>query len=167
MRNPELLGTVLMLTSTLALGAECDQNFSGEWNREVGGTTPEEAYRAEGSGWSDRIRLTQEDGRITVESFFFSRTDLQPPLKFTYLPGERPTENIVMVGQGMQSQFSRSRWKDCRLVITTYYPTDGVLPEALLTQTLWLEGSALVVETARPAGATRTVYRKAAPEGGK
>lgn len=168
MRMPELLGAVLMLASTLASGAECDPNFTGDWNREAAGATPDDAYRAEGSGWSDRIRLTQDGGRLTVESFYFSRGDLQPPLKFTYLPGDGTTENVVMVGQGAQRQISSSRWSDCRLVITTRFPADGALAEATVTQTLWLEASALIVETARgTAGANRTVYRKAAPAGGK
>jgi len=168
MRKPDLLGAVLLLTSTLAWGAECDQNLSGEWSREAAGPTPDDAYRAEGSGWSDRIRLTQDGGRITVESFYFSRGDLQPPLKFTYLPGGSTSENVVMVGQGAQPQTSSSRWSDCRLVITTRFPAEGGLAEATVTQTLWLEASALVVETARGvAVANRTIYRKTAPAGGK
>ena len=168
MRKPELLGVALMLTSSLAWGAECDQNLAGEWSREAAGPTPEDAYRAEGSGWSDRIRLTQAGGRITVESFYFSRGDLQPPLKFTYLPGGGTTENVVMVGQGAQRQVSSSRWSDCRLVITTRFPAEGALGETTVTQTLWLEASALIVETARGAAIeNRTVYRKAAPAGGK
>jgi len=168
MRKPELLGAVLMLTSTLAMGAECDQKFVGEWSRETAGATPDDSYRAEGSGWSDRIRLTQDGSRIAVESFYFSRGDLQPPLKFTYLPGGAATENVVMVGQGAQRQVSTSRWSDCRLVITTRFPAAGALPETSVTQTLWIEESALVVETARGnAGANRTLYRKAAPAGGK
>jgi hypothetical protein len=168
MRKPELLGAVLMLSSTLTRGAECDQNLAGEWSREAAGPTSEDDYRAEGSGWSDRLRLTQDGARVTVESFYFSRGDLQPPLKFTYLPGGAATENVVMVGQGAQRQVSSSRWSDCRLVITTRFPAEGALAEATVTQTLWLEGSALVVETARgTAGANRTLYRKAAPAGGK
>lgn len=167
MRKLVLPGAMLMFTSTLALSAECDQNFAGEWNREAPGT-PEEAYRAEGSGWSDRIRLTQDGGRITLESFYFSRGDLQPPLKFTYLPGDGTTENAVMVGQGAQRQISSSRWNDCRLVITTRFPAERALAEATVTQTVWLEASALIVETARgTASANRTVYRKAAPAGGE
>jgi hypothetical protein len=167
MRKLDLPGAVLMLTSALAWGAECDQDLAGEWSREAAGPTPEDAYRAEGSGWSDRLRLTQDGGRITVESFYFSGGDLQPPLKFTYLPGGGTTENVVMVGQGAQRQVSSSRWSDCRLVITTRFPAEGALPEATMTQTLWLEASALVVETARGAAiANRTLYRKA-PAGGK
>ena len=115
-----------------------------------------------------RPRLTQDGGRITLESFYFSRGDLQPPLKFTYLPGDGTTENAVMVGQGAQRQISSSRWNDCRLVITTRFPAERALAEATVTQTVWLEASALIVETARgTASANRTVYRKAAPAGGE
>src|SRR5690349_9706934 len=153
----------------LAHGADCDRNFAGEWGRDVSGLTPDDAYRADGSGWSDRIRVSQDADRIIVESFYFSRGDLQPPLKFTYLPGEGPTENVVMVGQGVQRQISTARWSECRLVITTRFPaTEATLPEGTVIQTLWLESSALAVETARDsAKANRTLYRRVAPAAGK
>jgi hypothetical protein len=164
-----LPGLALLILPTLACAAECDRNFAGEWTRDVAGVTPDDAYRAEGSGWNDRIRVSVDAGRITVESFYFSRGDLQPPLKFTYLPGEDSTENVIMVGQGLQRQISTARWNDCRLVITSRFPSaDPALPEGTVVQALWLEPSALVVETARDAAKpNRTVYRRAAPAGGK
>ena len=164
-----LASASLMLVSTLAMGAECARDLSGEWSREAPASNPEEAYRAEGSGWSDRIRVAQDAGRITIESFFYSRGDLQPPLKFSYLPGEGTTENVLMVGRGMQRQVSTSRWNECRLTITTRFPAgNDTQPEGVVTQTLWLESdSTLVVETARGgANPNRTIYRKAAVAGG-
>jgi hypothetical protein len=151
------------------LAADCTQGLAGEWSREAAaGATPDETYRAEGSGWSDRIRVVQDGGRITVESFFYSRGDMQPPLKFSYLPGEGTTENVVMVGQGVQRQVSTARWSDCRLVITTRHPGIDASAEVTVTQTLWLESdSMLVVETARGAArSNRTVYRRVAVAGG-
>lgn len=168
--NPGLLGMALTVASTLAVGAECNHDLSGEWSREVTpGGTPEDAYRAEGSGWSDRIRVVQDAGRITVESFFFARTDMQPPLRFSYAP-EGTTENVVRVGQGAQRQVSTARWSACRLEITTrHLVDDGASAEATVTQTLWLESaSTLVVETARAgANPNRTIYRREAVAGGK
>ena len=162
--------TTCLFASTLALGADCRQGLSGEWAREsTPGGTPDEAYRAEGSGWSDRIRVAQDAGRVTIESFYFARTDMQPPLRFSYLPGQGETENAVMVGQGAQRQVSAARWSDCRLVITTRYPgNDGASGEASVTQTVWLESeTTLVVETARGAARpNRTIYRRAAAGGG-
>ena len=168
-RNSWLSGSAFLLVTALAFGADCDRNLSGEWSRDAAGATPDDAYRAEGSGWSDRIRVSQDAGRITVESFYFSKGDLQPPLKFIYLSGEGTTENVVMVGQGVQRQISTARWTDCRLVITTRFPAEGsTLPEGNVIQTLWLESSALVVETARDsARVNRTVYRRVAPAIGK
>jgi hypothetical protein len=169
--KPVLLGAAFMLVSTVASAGECRQDLSGEWSREAKpGGTPEETYRAEGSGWSDRIRVVQDGGRVTIESFFYSRGDMQPPLRFTYLPGEGVTENVVMVGQGGQRQVSTSLWSDCRLVITTrYLVNDGASAEGSVTQALWLEsGTALVVETTRGAAKpNRTVYRREAVAGGK
>ena len=166
--TPGWAGAALMLVSSLATGAECARDLSGEWNREAPAGTPDDAYRAEGSGWSDRIRVAQDAGRVTIESFFYSRGDLQPPLKFTYQPGEGTTENVIRVGQGAQRQISTSRWNECRLTITTRFPAgNDTQPEGHVTQTLWLESeSTLVVETASGGASHRTVYRKAAVPGG-
>jgi len=166
---PGMVGAASLLASTLASGAECARDLSGEWNREAPAGTPDDAYRAEGSGWSDRIRVARDGGRITVESFIYSRGDLQPPLKFSYLPGEGTTENVLMVGQGLQRQISTSRWNECRLTITTRFPAgNDTQPEGVVTQTLWLESdSTLVVETSRgTANPNRTIYRKVAVAGG-
>jgi hypothetical protein len=166
-----MLGAALMLVSTVAFAAECSQDLSGEWSREASpGGTPEEVYRAEGSGWSDRIRVVQDGGRVTIESFFYSRGDMQPPLRFSYLPGDGVTENVVMVGQGAQRQVSTSLWNECQLIITTrYLANDGASAEGSVTQSLWLESdTALVVETTRGAAKpNRTVYRREAAAGGK
>ena len=169
--KPVVQAAVFMLASTLAFIAECTHDLSGEWSREAApAVTPDEAYRAEGSGWSDRIRVVQDGGRITLESFFFSRSDMQPPLRFSYLPGEGTTENVVMVGQGAQRQISTARWDDCRLIITTRHLADGGgSDEVTVMQTLWLESETkLVVEIARGAAdPNRTVYRRVAVDGGK
>ena len=160
---------VVMLAFSGAALADCGQDFSGEWTREaVAGAASDEAYRAEGSGWSDRIRVSQDGGRVSIESFYFARTDMQPPLRFNYLPGQGATENVVMVGQGAQKQVSEARWNDCRLVISTRFSAaDGASPGITVTQTLWLESGALVVETVRgTASANRTLYRRAAAAGG-
>ena len=169
--KPGILGAAFTLASTLAFSAECRRDLSGEWSRETApGATADEAYRAEGSGWSDRIRVIQDGGRITIESLFFSRGDMQPPLRFSYLPGDSATENVVRVGQGVQLQASMARWSDdCRLVITTRHVVDDdVSLQVTVTQILWLESAtALVVETARGrANPNRTVYRRVAVTGG-
>ena len=166
-RKSGLKCAAFMLVVTPAFGAECGRDFTGEWSREAApGATPDDVFRAEGSGWSDRIRVAHDGaGRITLDSFYFARTDLQPPLRFTYLPGEGATENVVRVGNGAQRQVSSARWNECRLVITTRFPAiDRAAPEVAVTQTLWLESAnTLVVETARGgASPNRTVYRKAA-----
>jgi len=167
--NRGLMGAAFIFVSTLTFGAECAGDLVGEWNREAApGGTPDDAYRAEGSGWSDRIRVTRDSGRINIESYYFSRTDLQPPLRFSYLPGES-TENVVMVGNGTQRQSASARWNECRLVITTRHPAiDASSAETTVIQTLWLEADALVVETARGAAKpNRTLYRRVAVAGGK
>lgn len=163
-----LVATAFAFGSTPSIGAECSRDFAGEWTREqTAGATAEDIYRAEGSGWSDRIRVSQHGGRISIESFYFAPTDMQPPLRFHYLPGQGTTENVVMVGQGAQKQVSDTRWNECRLVITTRYPAGDAAAGFTVTQTLWLEADALVVDTVRGASqANRTTYRRAAAAGG-
>lgn len=169
MRWTLVMLAALAFVPMLASGAECRPDLSGEWSREVAAAAgAEDAYRAEGSGWSDRIRVSQDAGRVTIESFYFSKGDLQPPLRFTYLPGQGATGNVVMVGRGIQRQESTAQWSECRLVISTQFPgNDAAMSH--VTQTLWLEPDAsLVVEAARgDARPNRTIYRRVAVAGGR
>jgi hypothetical protein len=124
-----------------------------------------------GSGWGPTITITQDAGRLTVEYAFFSRGDLQPPLRFVYALDGSETRNTVMMGRGMQVQTARTAWDNGRLKITTVHtladPATGKPATVEVVQTLTLESPAqLVVETTRagvlggPATSTRSVYRK-------
>jgi hypothetical protein len=124
-----------------------------------------------GSGWGSTITITQDAERLTVEYMFFTRGDMQPPLKFVYALDGSETKNSVMMGHGIQVQSSRAKWDADRLVITTTHtftdPDTGKPMTTDVTQTLSLDSPAsLVVATTRPGvlgGAptsTRTVYRK-------
>ena len=62
-----------------------------------------------GSGWGSTITITQDAARLTVEYAFFSRGDMQPPLKFVYALDGSETKNSVMMGRGIQGQTSRRR----------------------------------------------------------
>jgi hypothetical protein len=126
-----------------------------------------------GSGWGSTIAITQDAGRLTVEYAFFSRGDMQPPLRFEYALDGRESTNTVMMGHGLQRQTSRAEWSGERLVITTRHtftnPDTGRPAESLVTHALWLESpAALVVEVTRagvlggPATTTRTTYRRLA-----
>lgn len=169
MRNISWMsGALLALAVAPAFSADCVADLSGDWSRDAApDASADAAYRAPGSGWSDRIRVIRDAGRVIVESMVFTRGDMQPPLRFTYLPGGGVTENAVMMGRGLQKQASEARWDGCRLVIVTHYPADGDAPAGTVTQTLWLDAAALVVETARgDSGPDRTIYRRAAVAGG-
>jgi hypothetical protein len=164
-----ICGSIILGCWSLHATAQgCSQDFSGEWTREApAGATPDELYRAAGSGWGNLLDITRDGPRVTIEYAFFSRGDMQPPLKFSYAPGADATVNTVMMGHGVQRQVSTARWSDCRLVIATRhaFEVDGVPTESLVTQTLWLESpDRLVVESARGAdGANRTIYRRVVP----
>jgi hypothetical protein len=125
-----------------------------------------------GSGWGTPLTITQEPTRLTVEYPFFSRYDMQPPLKFTYALDGSETRNSVMVGNGVQEQFSRAAWDGATLMITTTYvvanPSGaGDSVRIAVTRRLSLESpTRLIAETTRAgvlgglASTTRTVYTK-------
>jgi hypothetical protein len=158
MRLSGIMGAAALgLLSLQATAQPCTRDFSGEWTREADAAgKPDELYRAEGSGWGNPISIKQDAARFTVEYAFFSRGDMQPPLRFVYAPGEGATVNTVMMGHGVQRQVSTTRWDGCRLVISTRHEIGEV------TQTLWLESPArLVVETTRGSAApNRTSYTR-------
>ena len=101
-----------------------------------------------GSGWGPSITIVQGMGKLTVERVFFSRGDLQPPLKFHYSLDGSETRNTVMMGRGMQEQVSRTAWEGDELVITTVHkypsPEDGRMVTSEVKQTLSLQSSSLV-----------------------
>ena len=124
-----------------------------------------------GSGWGSPITITQDATRLTVEYAFFSRGDMQPPLKFVYALDGAETKNSVMLGRGTQTQTSKASWDGAKLVITTIHtfadPATGKPVSEEVTQTLSLESpTALVVETTRAgvlggaATSTKTIYQK-------
>ena len=124
-----------------------------------------------GSGWGRTITINQDGARLTVEYEFFTRYDLQPPLRFAFALDGSATRNSVNMGRGPQVQISRSAWRDDTLVITTTHsfphPDDGRPMTSDVTRTLSLASpSSLVVETVigsalgGPPTSTRTVYRK-------
>ena len=108
---------------------------------------------------------------MTVEYAFFTRGDMQPPLKFVYALDGSESKNTVMMGRGLQVQTSRTTWTGDSLVITSAYsftdPQSGKPAIAEVKRTLKLESpTSLSIETVYggvlggPATTTRTVYRK-------
>jgi hypothetical protein len=102
---------------------------------------------------------------------FFTRGDMQPPLKFTYPLDGSETTNTVMMGRGIQTQTSRSAWDGPALVITTMHPfahpETGQRMLVEVKQSLTLESpNSLVVETRRagvlggPASTSKATYRR-------
>jgi len=124
-----------------------------------------------GSGWGSTITVAQTATSLTVEYAFFTRGDMQPPLKFVYALDGSESKNTVMMGRGIQAQTSRAVWTGETLVITTVHPfTDpqtGKPATAQVKRTLKLEApTSLVVESevsgvlGGPPSTSRTVYRK-------
>jgi hypothetical protein len=166
-----LLGVALVAAAVPAQ----QPSFAGRWatapdTAASGATAPTTGNP--GSGWGTPLTITQDAARLVVEYPFFSRYDLQPPLHFTFALDGSETKNSVMLGEGVQEQFSRARWDGATLVITTVhvFPNPAGASDSLrveVTRRLALESpTRLVAETTR-AGVlgglpttTRTVYTK-------
>lgn len=108
--------------------AQTPPDFSGEWSvREVatgrggrGGPPPDM-----GSGWGRAITIAQTADTLFVEYAFFSRGDMQPPLKFRYALDGSETTNSVMMGRGIQQRTSIAAWQGDTLVITTTHALES------------------------------------------
>jgi hypothetical protein len=124
-----------------------------------------------GSGWGSTITVAQTARELTVEYAFFTRGDLQPPLKFTFALDGSESKNTVMMGRGYQVERSKARGEGQTLVITTLHaftdPASGKPQTFEVTRRLSLESpDALIVDTTRgsalggPPSTTRVVYRR-------
>lgn len=180
------LTVAFVLTFVAFAGAQAKPDFSGRWTTDpdpaaaaaqpARGAGPGAAGRGGppadvGSGWGSTITLAQTATSLGVEYAFFTRGDMQPPLKFVYALDGSESKNTVMMGRGMQVQTSRTTWTGDSLVITSAYsftdPQSGKPATAEVKRTLKLESpTSLSVETVYggvmggPATTTRTVYRK-------
>jgi len=149
-------------------------SFAGRWaaapDTTASGRGP--ATASPGSGWGTPLTIAQDSKRVTVEYPFFSRYDMQPPLQFTFALDGSETKNTVMMGLGVQEQFSHTAWNGSALVITTRHviANPAGTPDSIgveVTRRLSLESATrLIVETTRagafggPSSTTRTVYTK-------
>ena len=176
----------LALVLSLVLSAQARPDFTGQWTtapeaaapggagpgRGAGGGAAAGRGRGEmGSGWGPTIRITQSGQLLTVEYAFYTRGDMQPPLKFVYALDGSETKNVVMAGHGMQEQRSKTAWSGESLVITTTHmftdPATGKDAPTTITQTLSLSSPTSLVVTATRAGVlggaettSTTTYRK-------
>lgn len=173
MASHRLRVTIILLSLALPHYAAAQTDFSGRWI-----ATPDSARAGRGasaspgSGWGSPITITQDAARVVVEAPFFSRYDMQPPVRFAYALSGAETKNALMMGSGVQEQLSHAAWEGSTLVIRTTHlmPNPAGGGDSLrveVVQRLSLESAnRLVVETTR-AGVlggqsitTRTVYTK-------
>lgn len=159
------------------LGAQAKPSYAGRWTSDPDPAAATPGQRGGGggrgdmgSGWGANFTITQDAARMTVEIPFFSRGDMQPPLRFAYALDGSETKNTVMMGRGIQAETSKAAWEGEKLVITTMHqiqnPADGKPMAMEVRRTLSLEAASLVVETLRkgilggPDTTTRIVYRR-------
>ena len=170
------VGALIIISS---LTAQTRPDLSGRWTSEpvpaaTQGQRGEQGARPDlGSGWGSIITITQDTRQLSVEYAFFTRGDMQPPLKFTYALDGSESRNPVMMGRGMQTERAKSAWDGQALVITTTHdfkdPATGKAGSIEVVRRLSLESpDSLVVETTRggalggPSSTTRVVYRRLA-----
>jgi hypothetical protein len=169
---------IAALALAMSAHAQDRPNFAGRWasqpdsaaGRGRGGGGGGRAGDM-GSGWGSTITIGQDGTSMTVEYAFFTRGDMQPPLRFMYALDGTETKNSVMMGRGIQQQTSTTAWDGPKLVITSVHtlqnPANGQPIRSEMKQVLSLDApGTLVVETTRlgvlggPPSTTRTVYVK-------
>src|SRR5262245_16230927 len=181
MRQSAFVVFTLTALLRLSLAAQPPADFSGKWTLDapavattpaVPGTPAAAAKPGDmGSGWGSPITITQDANRMSVEYVFFSRYDIQPPLKFSYPLDGSSGRNTVSMGRGEQAESSRAQWSGQTLVITTTFEVAergaGKPFTAEVTRKLWLESpTTMIIEVTRSgvlggaASTTRSVYRK-------
>ena len=171
---PLLTAFVIDVAAARAVTAQ-RPNFSGRWTVVPDSTAPARGAPptgTAGSGWGTSFTITQDSARLVLEQVFFSRYDMQPPLRFLYALDGTETKNIVMAGHGFQEQRSRVAWNNASLVITTTYRVgnpagSGDSLRVEVTRALSLESPTRLLVEARRAGVlggpsttTRTAYTK-------
>jgi len=185
-RDVCLLVALALAAPVAGVSAQRAPDFTGVWTLATGagggpggggagaGGRGQERGDA-GSGWGPRFTIVQRADTLIVERNPYVPGDLQPALEFRYqLDGSRHT-NTLLVGRGTQRQLSWASLSGGRLTITTEHEADdeGGTPGARVSQTLWLEFSALparapalIIETTRSGVAggvtttTRAAYRR-------
>jgi len=176
-----LAASALIAVSTGAQPKRPD--FSGRWTNPVqtdeSGATARGQAGSRGSGWGREFTIDQRDGVLTVTRVFFTRGDLQPPIKLRFALDGSPTVNTILMGRGAQQETSTTAWNGDAVVITTRYEVpageDGALVPYEEVRTLSLrlppEGRnawppSLVMEVVRqgilggPPSTTRLVFSR-------
>src|SRR5262245_65869559 len=107
MTRVAVLATVMMVTLLAAsASAQSKSDVSGRWTSEderpaPGGGRGTQRAGNMGSGWGSTITVAQDEKHLKVEYLFFTRGDMQPPLKFVYALDGSETKNSVMMGRGI------------------------------------------------------------------
>jgi hypothetical protein len=181
MRTLVGLSIAIALWLAPAASAQAPVDFSGRWTLDapaiattpaVPGTPAAAAAPGDmGSGWGNVLTITQDAKNLAVEYVFFSRYDLQPPLRFTYPLDGSEARNAVMLGRGEQVERSKGTWNGSTLILTTTSRVEersaGKPFTVEVTRRLSLESpTTMIVDVTRSGvlgGApttTRSIYRK-------
>lgn len=172
-----LAAVVVACASASSTQAQEGPLFAGRWTLEPDSTAANARgaaprTRGVGSGWGTSITIAQDAKTLTVEYMFFTRGDMQPPLRFVYALDGTETRHAVMMGRGVQQQSSRTAWSGDSLIITTTHwfphPDTGTPTAAEVKRVLTLATpDSLIVHTTLggvldgPPSTSRALYRRA------
>ena len=170
----------VMIAALPAIASAQTTDFSGKWTLDAPAIattaavpgTPAAAARSGdmGSGWGPTITIAQDAQKLTVEYEFFSRYDIQPPLKYIYPLNGSEGKNIINLGRGDQTEVSKARWDGRTLIITTTSSVNerGAKPFTIeVTRKMSLESPTVMTVEVTRAGAlggaattTKSTYKK-------
>lgn len=156
---------------TIATDAAAGGRGGGAPGGAAGGGGRGPAVGDMGSGWGSPLTIVQDANRLSVEYAFFVRSDMQPPIRYSYTLDGSESKNTVMMGRGIQELRSKAAWNENSLIVTTMNdfvnPANGQKQTAEMRQLLRLDSpTSLVIETTRlgvagaPSNTTRTTYTK-------
>src|SRR5580765_8530025 len=121
-----MMTLALVLSLVLSAQAQARPDFTGQWTTAsdaavpggagpgraagggAGGGAPGRGRGEMGSGWGPTIRITQSAQQLIVEYAFYTRGDMQPPMKFVYALDGSETKNAFLAGHGMQEERSKA-----------------------------------------------------------
>ena len=160
--NRAAAAMAVLLASAVSAKAQGRPDFTGVWIRAAEApptvaATGDAGFRTGDmeSGWGAPLTIAHGRDSLVVEYVFFSRYDLQPPIRLAYALDGSESANSVMIGHASTRQRARVTWRDSALVITTRFaaprevPASGGTVEVRHTLTLATPTS-LIVETTRP-----------------
>lgn len=159
MRSSVVIMAMASLVAVASPAAAQKTSFAGTWAVVVDPAAPPPSGRGGGGGLGQGGTVTQDDKSITV-----ARTTPNGEVKTMYMLDGSESKNTMNAGGNAIESLSTVKWDGPKMTITTKVSFNG--NERVTTQSWWMEGGNLVIETTGPGrggGApttTKMTYKK-------